>query len=81
MKRDWLTRLLLGAIAVALWILVLKPLLTPIPATAAAPPSGDYAIAVNNDTIYVIANGKIMKWRERNVLKKEAEHDLNEKVK
>ena len=79
MKRDWLTRLLLGAIAVALWILVLKPLLTPIPATAAAPPSGDYAIAINNDTIYVIANGKIMKWRERNVLKKEAEHDLNEK--
>lgn len=79
MKRDWLTRLLLGAIAVALWILVLRPLLTPIPATAAAPPSGDYAIAINNDTIYVIANGKIMKWRERNVLKKEAEHDLNEK--
>ena len=79
MKRDWLTRLLLGAIAVALWILVLKPFLTPIPATAAAPPSGDYAIAINNDTIYVIVNGKIMKWRERNVLKKEAEHDLNEK--
>jgi hypothetical protein len=87
MKNDRIVKLLLGALVVALWALIIRPVFAPAHAgdgtLTAVPPttaSCEVAVAIGPDkVVYVVANGKLSKWTMRNVLKKQEEHDLNEK--
>jgi hypothetical protein len=58
MKTDTTTKLLLAALAGALWVIALRPALTPVPAVAQGQQPNQWAtpaLSLGNDGIYVAA--------------------------
>lgn len=65
MKTDTPTKLLLAALAGALWVIALRPVITPVNARAAVPNTGaTLAIGERMTGVYVVQDGFVYRFKE-----------------
>lgn len=67
MKTDATTKLLLAALAGALWVIALRPVITPVPVAAQQPQAETDtrpAVVIGGRGVYVVEHGRIYRFLE-----------------